>query len=106
MINDFEKLLAQNGTHILKFYLHISPEEQLERFKRRLDDEWRHWKISENDYLERELWPPMSSEAYEDVPAHDQARTGRPGTSFRRTINGFATWRSRRSSPRPCKKSD
>jgi PPK2 family polyphosphate:nucleotide phosphotransferase len=56
LINEFEKLLANNGTRILKFYLHISPEEQLERFKQRLDDRQRHWKISENDYSERQLW--------------------------------------------------
>jgi len=56
LINDFEQILAANGTRILKFYLHISPAEQLERFKRRLDDPTRHWKISESDYTERELW--------------------------------------------------
>ncbi len=68
LINDFEKMLAENGTRILKFYLHISPEEQLERFKQRLDDKTRHWKISESDYSERELWPQYV-EAYEDVLA-------------------------------------
>jgi PPK2 family polyphosphate:nucleotide phosphotransferase len=57
MINNFEKQLASNGTRILKFYLHISPEEQLARFKQRLDDPERRWKISESDYSERELWP-------------------------------------------------
>jgi len=56
LINDFERILAASGTRILKFYLHISPAEQLERFKRRLDDPTRHWKISESDYTERELW--------------------------------------------------
>jgi len=56
LINDFERMLSENGTRILKFYLHISPEEQLERFKQRLDDPARHWKISESDYSERELW--------------------------------------------------
>lgn len=56
-INEFEKLLEQNGTAILKFYLHISPEEQLARFKQRLDDPQRRWKISETDYTERKLWP-------------------------------------------------
>ena len=66
LINDFEKILAQNGTRILKFYLHISPEEQLERFRQRLDDKSKHWKISESDYLERERWPQYV-EAYEDV---------------------------------------
>ena len=47
LINNFEKSLARNGTRILKFYLHISQEEQLARFKQRLDDPVRHWKISE-----------------------------------------------------------
>jgi PPK2 family polyphosphate:nucleotide phosphotransferase len=56
-INDFEKELHANGTRILKFFLHISPEEQLARFKERLDDPARHWKISESDYSERQLWP-------------------------------------------------
>ena len=57
LINDFERILARDGTRILKFYLHISPEEQRARFKQRLDDPARHWKISEADYSERELWP-------------------------------------------------
>ena len=57
LINDFEKQLNANGTTILKFYLHISPEEQLARFKERLDDPSRRWKISTSDYSERELWP-------------------------------------------------
>ena len=57
LINDFEKMLSANGTSILKFFLHISPDEQLARFKERLDDPARQWKISESDYSERELWP-------------------------------------------------
>ena len=56
MINDFERRLVANGTHIVKFFLQISKEEQLERFRRRLDDPSRHWKISETDYTEREYW--------------------------------------------------
>ena len=55
-INAFEKILANNGTHIIKFYLHIDKEEQLARFKQRLDDPTRHWKISESDYSERGYW--------------------------------------------------
>jgi PPK2 family polyphosphate:nucleotide phosphotransferase len=66
LINEFERLLELNGTRVLKFYLHISPDEQLDRFKQRLDDKSRHWKISENDYSERELWPKYI-EAYEDA---------------------------------------
>ena len=56
-INDFEKMLVENGTTILKFYLHISPREQLDRFRDRLDDPSHQWKISTGDYTERELWP-------------------------------------------------
>jgi PPK2 family polyphosphate:nucleotide phosphotransferase len=66
LINDFETMLTQNGTTILKFFLHISPEEQLARFKQRLDDPARNWKISEGDYSERELWPKYV-DAYEDA---------------------------------------
>jgi PPK2 family polyphosphate:nucleotide phosphotransferase len=68
LISDFENMLSQNGTTILKFFLHISPEEQLSRFKQRLEDPSRHWKISETDYSERELWPQYM-EAYEDAIA-------------------------------------
>jgi PPK2 family polyphosphate:nucleotide phosphotransferase len=66
LINDFERRLVANGTHILKFFLHISKEEQLARFKQRLDDPARHWKISEADYAEREYWDEYAA-AYEDA---------------------------------------
>jgi PPK2 family polyphosphate:nucleotide phosphotransferase len=52
----FEAELADNRTHILKFFLHISKEEQLARFAQRLDDPSRNWKISEEDYKERAYW--------------------------------------------------
>jgi len=65
-INDFEKELAESKTHILKFYLHISEEEQLSRFKERLDDPAKQWKISESDYKEREFWGDYAA-AYEDA---------------------------------------
>jgi len=65
-INDFERMLYENGTHILKFYLHIDPEEQLERFKQRIADPARHWKISEGDYAERPFWDAYTS-AFEDA---------------------------------------
>jgi PPK2 family polyphosphate:nucleotide phosphotransferase len=68
LINDFETMLSRNNTTILKFYLHISPQEQLARFKQRLDDPARRWKISESDYTERELWPKYMK-AYEDAIA-------------------------------------
>jgi PPK2 family polyphosphate:nucleotide phosphotransferase len=66
LINDFEKMLRENGTRILKFFLHISAEEQLDRFKQRLDDPSTHWKITEADYSERMLWSEYV-EAFEDA---------------------------------------
>jgi len=66
LINEFEHNLTMNGTRILKFYLHISAEEQLERFKQRIDDPDRHWKISESDYNERAYWDAYT-EAFEDA---------------------------------------
>ncbi|BDV42921.1 hypothetical protein GURASL_18440 [Geotalea uraniireducens] len=66
LINDFENNLVANGTHILKFYLHIGKDEQLRRFKQRLDDPARHWKISESDYSEREYWDDYTR-AFEDA---------------------------------------
>jgi PPK2 family polyphosphate:nucleotide phosphotransferase len=65
-INDFERRLVAGGTHILKFFLHISKDEQLSRFKDRLDDKSRWWKISESDYSERLKWDDYSA-AYEDA---------------------------------------
>ena len=66
-INDFERLIAtENNTTILKFFLHISKDEQLARFKKRLDDPTRQWKISESDYKEREYWDDYTR-AFEDV---------------------------------------
>ena len=65
-INAFEKHLVHNGTHIIKFYLHIDKEEQLDRFKQRLDDPSRRWKISESDYTEREYWAEYQK-AYEEA---------------------------------------
>jgi PPK2 family polyphosphate:nucleotide phosphotransferase len=65
-INAFEKGLVDHDTHILKFYLHISKEEQLERFRNRLDDPSKQWKISEADYQERLFWDDYVS-AYEDT---------------------------------------
>lgn len=66
LINSFEKMLSENGTRILKFYLHISQDEQLQRFEQRLGDPARQWKISDSDYSERELWPKYV-EAYEEA---------------------------------------
>lgn len=55
-INNFEKLLADSGVVIRKFYLHISKDEQKERFQDRLDDPSKHWKFSKGDLPVREQW--------------------------------------------------
>jgi PPK2 family polyphosphate:nucleotide phosphotransferase len=65
-INAFERELMNEGTQILKFYLHVDKEEQLDRFKDRLDDPTRRWKISESDYSEREYWNDYQK-AYEET---------------------------------------
>ncbi|HWA80661.1 MAG TPA: polyphosphate kinase 2 family protein [Acetobacteraceae bacterium] len=67
-IREFESLLAGTGTTILKFFLHISKQEQLARFAQRLDDPARNWKISEADYKERESWDAYMA-AYEEALA-------------------------------------
>jgi PPK2 family polyphosphate:nucleotide phosphotransferase len=71
-IRDFEALLAEKRTTILKFFLHISKDEQLARFAQRLDDPARNWKISEADYTERDFWDAYA-EAYEDAIAATSA---------------------------------
>ena len=63
-INQFEKLLAQNGTIILKFFLHISSDEQVKRLKARIDDKDKAWKISASDFAERPYWDSYQ-DAYE-----------------------------------------
>lgn len=65
-INAFEQQLAENGTTILKFYLHIDKDEQKERLQARLDDPSKHWKFRLGDLEERKRWPDYMK-AYEDV---------------------------------------
>ena len=66
-INQFESLLAtQSNTRVIKFFLHISREEQLARFAARLDDPAKNWKISTSDYIERQHWDAYR-EAYEQA---------------------------------------
>ena len=65
-IRDFEMLLQQEGTRVLKFHLHISKDEQKKRFQERLDNPDKHWKFSDNDLTERELWSEYTA-AYEDM---------------------------------------
>lgn len=65
-INAFEKHLTDNGVTILKFFLHISKEEQKERLQARLDDPSKHWKFALGDLKERAIWDDYMA-AYEDV---------------------------------------
>ncbi|RYX80464.1 polyphosphate kinase 2 family protein [bacterium] len=65
-INDFEEMLTENGTTILKFYLHISKDEQKERLQARLDDPAKHWKFSTGDLAERKFWDEYQK-AFEDA---------------------------------------
>jgi PPK2 family polyphosphate:nucleotide phosphotransferase len=65
-INHFEKLLADTGTTILKFFLYISKEEQKERFEARLRDPAKNWKFSMKDVQERDYWDDYVR-AYEDA---------------------------------------
>jgi PPK2 family polyphosphate:nucleotide phosphotransferase len=68
-INAWENSLANNGTIILKFFLHISQEEQTERLQSRIDTPDKHWKLSPADFAERQYWDKYT-EAYEDILHH------------------------------------
>ncbi|MGN6420979.1 MAG: PPK2 family polyphosphate kinase [Pseudobacter sp.] len=69
-INDFEQLLTEhNSTSILKFYLHVSPEEQQQRLKERLDDPAKQWKYNANDFEEAKKWDDYMR-MYEDAFQH------------------------------------
>ena len=61
-INEFEKMLIDDGRRIVKFFLHVTPEEQLHRFERRLNDPMKRWKLSYEDFRNRDKW-----EQYEDA---------------------------------------
>ena len=64
-INDFERLLADDGVILLKFYMHISKDEQLYRFKRREADPYKHWKINDEDWRNRKKWAEHNQAAEE-----------------------------------------
>lgn len=68
VINEFERRLHEQGTTILKFFLHIDREEQMRRIRARLDDPAKHWKFSEGDLNERSYWDAYQ-EAFEDLLA-------------------------------------
>jgi PPK2 family polyphosphate:nucleotide phosphotransferase len=76
-ISDFERSLCEEGTTILKFYLHIDKDEQKKRIKERLEDPTKEWKFSVDDISERKLWSDYMN-AYED--------------SLQNTSTDFAPW--------------
>ncbi len=65
-INDFERMLTETGTVVIKFLLHISFEEQRERLQERIDDISKNWKFSLGDLEDRKLWPKYQ-QAYADI---------------------------------------
>lgn len=64
-INEFERQLAEFGTIICKFWVHISPEEQLRRFEERQSVPYKSWKLTEEDWRNREKWPLYAEAANE-----------------------------------------
>ena len=65
-IQAFEQMLADEGTTIVKFFLHLSKEEQRTRLQERIDNPVKRWKFSHDDLLERKLWDDYAS-AFEDM---------------------------------------
>jgi AMP-polyphosphate phosphotransferase len=76
-INEFERLLVEDGTAIVKVYFHITKDEQLDRFKRREADPLKHWKITEEDWRNRRKWDEHNAAAEE---------------MFEQTGTQFAAW--------------
>jgi PPK2 family polyphosphate:nucleotide phosphotransferase len=72
-INDMERHLERNGTVVLKFFLHVSQEEQKQRLLKRLDDPGKNWKFSEADLHERLRWDDYM-DAYQDMMNHTSTR--------------------------------
>ena len=70
-----ERQLADDGAIIIKFYLHITKDEQLDRFKRREGDPYKHWKISDEDWRNRKHWDQHNEAAEElfEKTTHDHA---------------------------------
>ena len=65
-INEFERLLADDGVRIVKLFMHISPDEQMERFLARLEDPRKRWKLSHDDFRNRGKWDAYTT-AIEDM---------------------------------------
>jgi polyphosphate kinase 2 (PPK2 family) len=68
-INEFEELLIDHGIVLLKFWLHISSEEQLKRFEKRNQTPWKQYKLTNDDWRNREKWPQYT-QAVNDMVVH------------------------------------
>ena len=68
-INEFEQYLVRNGIEVMKFFLHLSKDEQKKRFLDRLDSPEKHWKFSAADVKERAYWDDYA-QAFEDMLSH------------------------------------
>jgi PPK2 family polyphosphate:nucleotide phosphotransferase len=72
-INNFETNIVQNGTQVLKFFLHLSKEEQRKRFLARIEQKEKHWKFSSADITERGFWDQYQ-DAYEQALQHTSTK--------------------------------
>jgi PPK2 family polyphosphate:nucleotide phosphotransferase len=72
-INNFEKYLSNNDIHILKFFLHVSKDEQKKRFLKRIDKPEKNWKLSDRDVAERKYWDDYQY-AYEQALIHTSTK--------------------------------
>ena len=72
-INDFERYWTENGTVVIKFFLHVSEKEQKKRFLQRLDDENKNWKFSSSDFKERAHWNDYMK-AFSDMLTHTSTK--------------------------------
>lgn len=77
-INDFERLLTESGTRIAKVFLHITPDEQLKRFGKRLENPLKRWKLSYEDFRNRDKWA-----AYEEAANEMLERTTTAGAPWK-----------------------
>ncbi len=73
-INEFERTLADDGVRIIKLFMHITPEEQLKRFRERLNNPVKRWKLTTEDIRNRERWPDYS-DAINDMFRYTSTQT-------------------------------
>ena len=99
-INDFERMLLADGTRLVKLFLHITPEEQLRRFRARLTDPLKRWKLSYEDFRNRGRWQEYE-EAIEDMVEKTSTRRA-PWHLIPPTTSRSAGWPRSASSPTGC----